>query len=478
MSQFVTAPNKLESLIGQRLNNFEIKSLIGEGGMGAVFVAQHSLIDRKVAVKVLRPELAQDANLVQRFLNEARAVNALRHPNIIEIVDVGTMPDDGLPYIVMELLQGHSLADEIKRRGRIPVRAAIEILAAAASAVGAAHARGIVHRDLKPDNLFVVGDPQGRSRTVKVLDFGIAKLSADLSGNSQKTATGSLLGTPAYRSPEQCMGVSADVDHRTDVYSLGVILFEMLCGSPPFVAAGFGEVLMKHMSEPPARPSSKNPLVPKKLEQAILKALAKKREDRFDTMADFATALHGIGLTMAELEAAGTLGAAPPAPSQRRRLVVGAGVVAVALVALAILFGRGAWQGGPQAARPSGLPAQQTATPGAPARPEVRPLPSAAAAPAPAAEPEVKSHAVPRARPAVAVSPPKRAAVAPKRPKASRSAAPRPVRTAPVVESPRPASPLIEQAAPVETRPHSVTPPKAEPAPRDNPAPKRKPLVF
>src|SRR5256885_5201957 len=193
--------------------------------MGAVYMARHPLIDRRVAVKVLRPEYAQDRTLVQRVFNEARAANAIRHPNIIEVHDVGLLPD-GLPYLMMELLEGEPLARRIARLGRMSVSEAMEVARQAASALAAAHAKGIVHRDLKPDNIFLAVNP-GEPTRVKVLDFGIAKLRREMSAASYETGAGAILGTPPYMSPEQCRGVSANVDHRADVYALGIILYEM-----------------------------------------------------------------------------------------------------------------------------------------------------------------------------------------------------------------------------------------------------------
>jgi serine/threonine protein kinase len=278
-------------MIGQRLNNFEIVRLVGEGGMGAVYEAEHPVIRRKVAVKVLRRELAVDGVLVRRFINEARATNEIRHPGIIEIIDVGMFPD-GVPYLIMEMLEGESLARRLERRQWLSVDEALDFALQAASALFAAHSHGIVHRDLKPDNVFLVDDQRFAGRElVKILDFGIAKLKGDLSTNPVDTKLGSVIGTPAYMSPEQCRGIPDAVDHRTDVYSLGIILYEMLCGEPPFIAPGPGDLMMMHMTTAPQPISERRPDVPPSVEEVILKMLAKRRDDRFDTMADFAAAL-------------------------------------------------------------------------------------------------------------------------------------------------------------------------------------------
>ena len=234
-------------LIGERINNYEVVSVLGEGGMGAVYLATHPFMGRKAAIKVLRRELAEDPGLVERFMNEARAANAIHHPNIIDIIDVGRLPS-GIPYLMMEFLEGESLAQRIAGQ-RVDIALAVNIAKQTASALGAAHAKGIVHRDLKPDNLFLVpdGEQQFGSR-VKVLDFGIAKLRGELSGSGAKTQSGSVMGTPPYMSPEQCRGITDEIDHRTDVYALGIILYEMLTGAPPFVSEGWGEVVLLHVT--------------------------------------------------------------------------------------------------------------------------------------------------------------------------------------------------------------------------------------
>jgi serine/threonine protein kinase len=270
-------------LIGQRFGNYRAVSLLGEGGMGSVYLAEHPEIGRKVAVKVLRTEFSRDAQLLGRFLNEARAANAIRHPNIIEILDSGTT-EQGVSYLVMELLEGESLASRLRRLGSLSLQNALEFSYQTASAVGAAHRKGIVHRDLKPDNLFVVPDENDPARErIKVLDFGIAKLQVHAMGDSVKTRTGTLMGTPVYMSPEQAMGTK-EVDHRSDVYSLGVIVFEMICGKPPFYSEGFGELVHLHMNVPPPSPRSFVPSLPGAVEALIFKMLAKRPDDRFQSM--------------------------------------------------------------------------------------------------------------------------------------------------------------------------------------------------
>ena len=315
---------RCRELIGQRVNNFEIIGLLSSGGMGDVFEAIHLVIHRKVAIKVLRQEHVADPALVQRFFNEARAANSIRHPNIVEILDVGMLPS-GLPYIAMERLEGETLAQRLAREGKLEIDRAVDFAVQAASALQAAHKRGIVHRDLKPDNLFIVPDPRVAGRElIKVLDFGIAKLHGDKL-SQVKTNVGSILGTPPYMSPEQCRGIPDAVDHRSDVYALGVILFEMLCGAPPFVAEGVGDVMVMHLSSPPPLPRWRRQEIPLRIEQTILWAMEKNPDQRIPGMADFIFTLSSgptpvpyivtpTGLTTAELPANAELDSAALVP--------------------------------------------------------------------------------------------------------------------------------------------------------------------
>jgi eukaryotic-like serine/threonine-protein kinase len=281
-------------MIGEQFGNYRAVSLLGEGGMGSVYLAEHPAIGRRVAVKVLHKNYTRDEHLLGRFLNEARAANAIRHPNIIEILDSGVLAD-GTPFLVMELLEGESLGTRLRNVGGLPISAALDFIYQTASALGAAHKKGIVHRDLKPDNLFIVPDPHdtGRER-MKVLDFGIAKLHLGPSSDSVKTRTGTLMGTPIYMSPEQCRGTKA-VDHRSDVYSLGVIFYEMLAGQTPFVSEGFGELVNMHLNVAPTSTRTHRPEIPPALDALVLKMLAKNPDDRFADMSELQGSLKGAG---------------------------------------------------------------------------------------------------------------------------------------------------------------------------------------
>jgi serine/threonine-protein kinase len=275
---------------GPRIGSYVVREVLGQGGMGTVYLAEHAVIGKKVAIKVLKRDLAGHDNLVARFINEAKASAMVGHPGIVDVIDVGQLPS-GVPYLVMEYLQGESLSQRIARVKQLPLRDATTITWETASAVGAAHAKGIIHRDLKPENLFLARDPGTEIDRVKVLDFGIAKLHT--SPSKVSTQTGAVMGTPVYMSPEQSRGAREEVDERTDVYSLGIILYEMLCGSPPFQGQAFGDLLLRHMTEEPAPPSSHNSEVSEELEAVILRALAKRREDRYESMRALQVGLSG-----------------------------------------------------------------------------------------------------------------------------------------------------------------------------------------
>ena len=262
-------------LLGTTIGAYRVASLLGIGGMGRVYKGVHPAIGSRVAIKVLSRECTDRRDLVERFFAEARAVNLIRHESIVNVLDLAVL-HDGRPYIIMEYLDGAPLAAivEHSQAHQLPLplgglaRLAVEIL----DALQAAHAKGIVHRDLKPDNIYVA--PSGRP---KVLDFGIAKLTDP--GSNSSTRTGSLLGTPHYMSPEQAAGRT--VDHRADLYAIGVILYECVTGRKLFVAESLFDLLRKHVEEPPPSPRTFRPDLDPSFEALILCALAKHPEQRF-----------------------------------------------------------------------------------------------------------------------------------------------------------------------------------------------------
>ncbi|MEO8704569.1 MAG: serine/threonine-protein kinase [Kofleriaceae bacterium] len=278
-----------EFVLGTTIGNYTITQRIGEGGMGTVYAARHATLGRDAAVKVLLPELSNNHEIVTRFFNEAHAATAIRHPGIVEILDFGFLADSRA-CIVMELLVGESLATRCRRLGRIDPARALALVRQTAGALAAAHERGIVHRDLKPDNLFIISDPEvpGGER-IKVLDFGIAKLASTIGERSQ-TQTGSVLGTPTYMAPEQCRGAGG-VDARADLYSLGCVLYELVCGQPPFVVEGTGELIAHHLYFVPPPPRSVNAALTEPIERLILWLLEKEPAARPQTARELIDAI-------------------------------------------------------------------------------------------------------------------------------------------------------------------------------------------
>jgi serine/threonine-protein kinase len=291
------------------IGQYRITSVLGQGGMGVVYAAEHALLGRPAAVKVLRPELSGTSDAVTRFFNEARSATVIGHPGIVEIYDFGWTPG-GTAFIVMELLRGETLR---ARRGRtqLPWSTALALTRQIAGALGAAHAKGIVHRDLKPDNIFLVLDPEvpGGER-IKLLDFGLAKL-VDPPPGQHLTRTGALLGTPTYMAPEQCRGVA--VDARADLYALGCILFELCTGQPPFIGEGHGDVLMAHINTPPPTIASLAWSVPPEIEVLVQRLLAKAPGDRAQTAEEVVrlvdTTVAAIGVIAPGMGAAGGISA-------------------------------------------------------------------------------------------------------------------------------------------------------------------------
>jgi len=257
---------------GMEVGEYRVLRKIGEGGMGAVYAAVHPVIGKRVAIKVLAPHIAKHPELVRRFVDEARAVNKIGHPNIVDIFSFGWLPDQR-HYFAMEYLEGQNLADRMKA-GPIATDEARRLLGQICSALEAAHQTGIVHRDLKPDNIWVAQPRHGES-FAKLIDFGIAKLLGDGDAGAH-TVTGAIMGTPAYMAPEQCRGVG--VGPRADVYALGVILYEMFTGRTPFQGS-FVELITQHLSDTPPPPSRHAPIAPA-LERLILSCMEKDPEKR------------------------------------------------------------------------------------------------------------------------------------------------------------------------------------------------------
>jgi serine/threonine-protein kinase len=265
---------------GTLLGDWSVEQKIGEGGMGTVYAAVHAEIGKRAALKVIRAELSAAVGGAERFVQEARLVNEIGHPNIVDIFHIGRL-DDGRPYLVMELLRGRTLGERMAD-GRVPSCDAIQLLLQICAGLAAAHARGVVHRDLKPDNVFVVDTRSGP--LVKIVDWGIAKLSDTRAAQSTAlTRTGAMVGTPMYVSPEQARG--RDVDERTDLYSLGVIAYELLLEEPPFSADNVADLIAMHLREPVPPPSEVWPDIPPALEALLVAMLAKRPEARPDLSA-------------------------------------------------------------------------------------------------------------------------------------------------------------------------------------------------
>jgi serine/threonine protein kinase len=285
--------------IPSQIGQYRILRQIGTGGMGFVFVGEHALLGRRAAIKTLRPTMSVNQELAERFFNEARATSAISDPGVIQIFDFGYHVD-GTAYIVMELLEGETLSTRIGRLGRLLLSDALRLARQIAGSLASAHASNIIHRDLKPDNVFLVRDPetQGGERT-KLLDFGICKLGT---GEGGLTQSGVVIGTPVYMSPEQCRG-ARDVDHRSDIYAFGCLVFHMITGRPPFVAEAPGDLIVAHLYEPPPRATRYVRELPADIDALLLRCLAKSPADRFASMTELQEAIDELS---ADLEVRGT----------------------------------------------------------------------------------------------------------------------------------------------------------------------------
>ncbi len=364
-----------DTLVGQKLaGRYEILRKIGEGGMGAVYEARHLKIDKRVAVKVLLDKFIQKADVVARLEQEAKLASAIGHENIVDINDFGET-DDGRTFVVMEFLEGESLAQQLQREGPLLPQRAVGIARQVASALAAAHGKGIVHRDVKPENIFITR--RGERDFVKVVDFGISKAMRppDLEEASPRlTQTGMVLGTPLYLSPEQARG-EEHLDHRIDIYALGTILYEMLTGEVPFHGANYLAIISQILSAEPKPLAQARPDlgISPALEQVVRRAMHKDRDQRYRTMGEFDGDLAAV-----ENGAEARLSVPPPSTPRRFGTVVlwlGAVGAVVAAVALAV----------PRMLRRAPVPAPP---------PELR-VPAPAPAPPPPEPPKlIKAHVV------------------------------------------------------------------------------------
>ncbi|MEJ7596469.1 MAG: protein kinase [Kofleriaceae bacterium] len=284
---------------GDVLGTYRMLAPLGVGGMGEVWIADHVLLGHRVAIKILKPEFAERADIVERFFDEARAAAQIADVGVVQVHDFGWSAKS-CAYLVMELLVGESLAARLARICSMPSETAARLAQQIAMTMAIAHRRGIIHRDLKPDNIFLAEDPAvvGGER-IKILDFGIAKLLGEHE-TTTRTRTGTILGTPRYMSPEQCRS-SSTVDHRSDIYALGCVLFEMVCGRPPFRGDAPAELITAHLFEAPPTPSTLGG--PGALDAVIASCLAKAPGDRMSTMTEVARALAGVSGTPCKRDA-------------------------------------------------------------------------------------------------------------------------------------------------------------------------------
>jgi eukaryotic-like serine/threonine-protein kinase len=334
------ADPQFDSLIGVVLaGRYEVVRRIGEGGMGAVYEARHTLIGKRVAVKVLLEKFHSKSDFVARLLQEARLASSIGHEHIVDVTDFGTT-DDGRSFVVMEFLDGESLADLERREAPLPIERSLRIARQAASALGAAHAKGIFHRDVKPENIYLIR--RAEADFVKVVDFGISKAvkpGGDEGPETYRlTHTGLLLGTPLYMSPEQARG-EEDLDHRVDIWALGVLLYECLTGEVPFRANNYLQIISQVLTHDPLSPARLRPElgIPDAVDAVVMRALHKDRAHRYQTMAELERDLErllagdqNIGFPPA------TPGAPTPRPSPRWPLVLTAGVLLAGGVSLAL----------------------------------------------------------------------------------------------------------------------------------------------
>jgi serine/threonine-protein kinase len=322
-----------EGLLGQTIDQrYRVETVLGEGGMGLVYRVTHTRLNKALAMKVLRRENTRDEEVLARFRREAESASAIGHQHIVDISDFGTL-SDGSTYFVMECLEGMDLIDAMDLAQRMPEERAVHIGIQLCRALGAAHQAGIIHRDLKPENVFLT-KRDGIEDFVKVLDFGIAKVA---NGHKRLTRAGEVLGTPHYMSPEQCEG--EDVDHRTDIYALGVLLYEMVTGHVPHDADTMMGILTKHIYDDPIPPRVRVPQITEQLERVIMRCLDKKSERRYQTMCEVEADLERVrsGRQPRGPDVITLAPTRPPRPARRRAIspIYLGGLAIAALAALA-----------------------------------------------------------------------------------------------------------------------------------------------
>lgn len=331
-------PPELDSIVGSCLaGRYEVVAKIGEGGMGAVYEARHKLIGKRVAIKVLLDKYVQKREIVARLEQEARLASSIGHDHIVDITDFGET-DDGRTFVVMEYLEGDSLATLLQREGPLPPTRVIALARQVASALGAAHEKGIVHRDVKPDNIFIIRK-NGRD-FAKVVDFGISKAMRppdEDSASPRLTHTGMVLGTPLYMSPEQARGEEV-LDHRIDIFSLGVIVFECLTGEVPFRGTNYLNIISQVVSQEPRPPRELRPDqgISEALEAVVLKAMAKDRGQRYQTMAELDSDLARLDAGLPVAVACGVRSHGERRRGRTLLWMAGVAMVAAASAALAL----------------------------------------------------------------------------------------------------------------------------------------------
>jgi eukaryotic-like serine/threonine-protein kinase len=349
-------------VIGLRIHNYEIRSLLGSGSTGEVYLAVHLWLGRRAAVKVLKAAMSADRGVLARFLDEVRSARAIRHPNVADLFDVGSLAD-GRPYLMMEYLDGEPLSARLSRTGRLPWAEARPIVDGVAGAVALAHGQGNLHLELRPENIFLCPDAS-QGQLVKILDFGISRLRDQLA-SSAIDAAGALSPSVAYLAPEQQQGLPTD--ERTDVYALGAILYHLVCGAPPYLAEDSSDRPPAKTEEPLRPPRTIDPSIPATVEAIAVRALARRPEDRFATVAALVEALDG---TPSGKNSRGMRGLAT-APRPGRWLLVRMAAVGIGLGA-ALVFLPPHLASIQPSRRAAALPAERPA-PAAPAVPAVCP---------------------------------------------------------------------------------------------------------